>query len=129
MYFQNRPANRVIATVISACLFASSSLPGFAAEYGKASWYAMTSITASGERANPGAMTAAHKSLGFGTRVRVTNLRNAHSVILCVNDRGPFVKNRIIDVTKAAANKLGFVNAGWTKVRVDVVGRQSSRCG
>ena len=97
-------------------------------EYGHASWYAMTSITANGERASPDTMTVAHKSLRFGTRIRVTNLRNSQSVVLCVNDRGPFIENRIVDVTKAAAQKLGFVKSGWTEVRVDVVGHQSNGC-
>jgi rare lipoprotein A len=128
MYILNRPASWAVSTVVSACLFTSSSMPGFAAQFGKASWYALTSKTASGEWANPDAMTAAHRSLVFGTRIRVTNLGNERSVILCVNDRGPFVKNRIVDVTKAAARELGFEQAGLTKVRVDVVGQKSGRC-
>jgi len=101
---------------------------GYGSQFGKASWYAMTSLTASGERANPNAMTVAHRSLKFGTRILVTNLRNSQSVVLCVNDRGPFIKNRIVDVTKAAAHKLGFVKSGWTDVRVDVIDRKSRRC-
>ncbi|MCP4143720.1 MAG: septal ring lytic transglycosylase RlpA family protein [bacterium] len=88
----------------------------------------MTSITANGERANPNAMTVAHRSLKFGTRIRVTNLRNSQSVVLCVNDRGPFIKNRIVDVTKAVTHKLGFVRSGLTDVRVDVIDRKSNRC-
>ncbi len=85
---------------------------------GKASWYAMTSLTASGERASPNTMTAAHRTLRFGTKVRVTNLRNGRSVIVRINDRGPFIKGRVIDVTKRAAKKLGFLSAGWTRVAV-----------
>lgn len=92
---------------------------------GGASWYAMTSRTASGERASPDTMTAAHRSLPFGTRVRVTNLRNGRSVTLRVNDRGPFVGGRIIDVTRAAASKLGFVGAGVTRVRIEAAGTAS----
>ena len=88
----------------------------------------MTSITASGERADPDAMTAAHRTLKFGTRVRVTNLSNNRSVILCINDRGPFAKNRIVDVTRKAAVKLGFLNNGWTTVRLENLGRFSSNC-
>ncbi|MCP4185098.1 MAG: septal ring lytic transglycosylase RlpA family protein [Hyphomicrobiales bacterium] len=103
-------------------------VPANATEHGKASWYAMTSITASGERASPNTMTAAHRTLDFGTKIRVTNIRNGRSVILCVNDRGPFIKGRIVDVTKIAARKLGFENAGWTNVRIDVIGRKSRRC-
>lgn len=90
----------------------------FNAQCGKASWYAMTSMTASGERASPNTMTAAHRTLPFGTLVRVTNLRNGKSVVLRINDRGPFIKGRVVDVTKRAARKLGFVNSGWTHVVV-----------
>jgi len=64
--------------------------------------------TASGERAQPGSFTAAHRSLPFGSKVRVTNRRNGHSVVVRINDRGPFVRGRIIDVTPAAARALGF---------------------
>lgn len=88
---------------------------------GKASWYDLTSKTASGEYANPAKMTAAHRSLKFGTKVRVRNMRNGKAVTLRINDRGPFVKGRIIDVTKAAAGKLGFINAGTTKVCLQIV--------
>jgi rare lipoprotein A len=66
------------------------------------------SRTASGERLSPGAMTAAHRSLPFGTRVRVTNQRNGRSAVVRINDRGPFVRGRVIDVTPAAARALGF---------------------
>ncbi len=67
------------------------------------------------------ALTAAHPSLPFGTRVRVTNLDNGRSVILRINDRGPFVKRRIIDVSRRAAEELGFVREGTTQVRVEVI--------
>lgn len=86
------------------------------AQCGSASWYALTSKTASGERMNPAAMTAAHRTLPFGTRVKVTNQRNGRSVIVRINDRGPFVKGRVIDLSKAAAGKLGFISRGHTKV-------------
>ena len=85
---------------------------------GKASWYAMTSITASGERANPNAMVAAHKSLPFGTKVRVKNLDNGRSITVRINDRGPFIRGRIIDVSRVAAAKLGFKNKGVARVCV-----------
>lgn len=65
---------------------------------------------------NPKAMTAAHRSLRFGTKVRVTNQRNGKSVIVRINDRGPFTKDRIIDLSKAAAARLGFISRGHTKV-------------
>jgi rare lipoprotein A len=80
-----------------------------AAESGIASIYAYSgSKTASGERASPGGLTAAHRTLPFGTQVRVTNKRNGHSVVVRINDRGPFVRGRVIDVTPAAARALGF---------------------
>ncbi len=80
-----------------------------AAESGIASVYAYSgSKTASGERASPGGLTAAHRTLPFGSTVRVTNKRNGHSVIVRINDRGPFVRGRVIDVTPAAARALGF---------------------
>jgi rare lipoprotein A len=66
------------------------------------------SHTASGARMNPGALTAAHRSLPFGSRVRVTNGNNGRSVVVTINDRGPFVRGRIIDVTPAAAHALGM---------------------
>jgi rare lipoprotein A len=75
--------------------------------------------TASGQRLNPGALTAAHRKLPFGTKVRVTNKRNGRSVIVTVNDRGPFVKGRIIDLTPAGARALGF--AGLTRVEVEII--------
>lgn len=86
------------------------------AQCGGASWYALTSKTASGERMNPSAMTAAHKTLPFGTRIAVTNKRNGKTVVVRINDRGPFIKGRVLDVSKAAAQKLGFVGAGHTAV-------------
>jgi rare lipoprotein A len=64
--------------------------------------------TASGERARPGGLTAAHRSLPFGTHVRVTNKRNGRSVVVRINDRGPFVRGRVIDLTPAGAHALGF---------------------
>jgi rare lipoprotein A len=64
--------------------------------------------TASGERANPGGLTAAHRTLAFGTHVRVTHRRNGRSVTVRINDRGPFVRGRVIDLTPAAARALGF---------------------
>ncbi len=78
--------------------------------------------TASGERYNKNAYTAAHKRLPFGTRVRITNLENRKSVVLKINDRGPHTKNRIIDVSRRAARDLGFIRKGLTKVRLEVIG-------
>lgn len=80
--------------------------------------------TASGQRTNPHAMTAAHRSLPFGTMVQVTNQHNGRSVVVRINDRGPFVRGRVIDVTPAAAHALGF--SGLAPVSLDVVKRSSN---
>jgi rare lipoprotein A len=100
--------------VRSICLLAAIVVP-FAvsharAESGVASVYSTESgsRTASGARLNPGAMTAAHRTMPFGSRVRITNRSNGRTVVVTVNDRGPFVRGRIIDVTPAAAQALGF---------------------
>lgn len=78
--------------------------------------------TASGEPYDQDALTAAHRTLPFGTWVRVTNLENGRSVELRINDRGPFVEGRIIDVSRRAARKLDFVRQGVVPVRVEVLG-------
>jgi rare lipoprotein A len=101
---------------LAACVFAGAGVFPAAAQCGKASWYALGSRTASGERMNPSAMTAAHRSLPFGTRLRVTNKRNGKSVVVRINDRGPFIRGRILDLSKGAARELGFVNSGHTSV-------------
>jgi rare lipoprotein A len=98
-----------------------------AIECGKASWYELTSKTASGERADPNALAAAHRSLPFGTRVRVSNLSNGKEVVVRINDRGPFVRGRVIDVTRAAADKLGFRRQGVARVKVAVVDANSGK--
>jgi rare lipoprotein A len=81
--------------------------------------------TADGEHASAGGLTAAHRSLPFGTRVRVTNERTGRSVVVRINDRGPFVRGRIIDLTPAAAHAIGF--SGLAHVNVTVVGRGGER--
>ncbi len=91
---------------------------------GVASWYGAKfqgQTTASGEPYDMNAMTAAHPSLPFGTKVRVTNLENGRSVMLRINDRGPFAKRRIIDVSRHAAKHLGFLGAGLARVRVELI--------
>ncbi|MUL36332.1 septal ring lytic transglycosylase RlpA family protein [Gloeocapsopsis dulcis] len=93
---------------------------------GIASWYGPGfhgNRSASGERFNQNAMTAAHRSLPFGTKVRVTNKRNGRSVIVRINDRGPFTGGRIIDLSAAAARVLGVLNSGTAPVQVEVLGR------
>ena len=91
---------------------------------GKASWYGPGfhgRRTANGERYNQYALTAAHRSLPFGTRVRVTNVNNGRSVVVRINDRGPFVGGRVIDVSTAAANNLGMIHHGVVPVRLQVL--------
>jgi rare lipoprotein A len=96
-----------------------------ALEYGKASFYSVKtnrgSITASGERLNDTKLTAAHRTLPFGSIVKVTNLSNGRSVIVRINDRGPFISGRVIDVSLAAATSLDFKHKGITRVKVENV--------
>jgi rare lipoprotein A len=91
------------------------------APYGVASFYSDEQQTANGENFNPSALTAAHPTLPFGTRLRVTNLATGRSVTVRVNDRGPFVPGRIVDVSYSAAETLGIVERGVAKVKLDVV--------
>jgi rare lipoprotein A len=92
---------------------------------GMASYYGTESgsRTASGARFNPSAMTAAHRSLPFGTKVRVTNKRNGRSVIVTINDRGPFIRGRIIDLSTGAADVIGMRSSGVVPVSVEVLSR------
>src|SRR5437016_5396333 len=78
------------------------------AQTGIASVYSSGHLTANGERFNPRALTAAHKTLPFGTKVRVTNLRNHRSVVVRISDRGPFVRGRIVDLTPPGARAIGM---------------------
>ena len=77
--------------------------------------------TANGEIFNMYKVSAAHKTLPLGTKVRVINLKNGRSLTMTINDRGPYVKGRVIDLSYKAAQKLGFVNQGTTKVRIEVL--------
>jgi rare lipoprotein A len=92
---------------------------------GKVAWYGKKFAgrkTANGERFNPNAMTMAHKTLPFGTKVKVTNLANKKSVTVRVNDRGPVTPDRIGDLSQGAARKIGMLRAGVVNARLDVVG-------
>jgi len=91
------------------------------AEGGVASVYSTESgnQTASGERLNPEALTAAHRTLPFGTKVKVTNKHNGRTVVVTINDRGPFVRGRVIDVTPAGARALGFSGLAEVTLGVD----------
>jgi rare lipoprotein A len=104
------PSQQLIAQSVGTASFYS----GGASEGG--------SSTASGERFNAGAYTAAHKTLPFGTRVRVTSVRTGRSVVVRINDRGPFVGGRDIDLSAGAARAIGLTDSGVGSVRMDVVG-------
>lgn len=90
---------------------------------GIASYYWQRQRVASGGWFNPSAMTAAHKTLPFGTKVRVTNVNNGRSAVVTINDRGPFVAGRIIDLSKAAASAVGMIGSGLARVRMEILGR------
>lgn len=85
---------------------------------GEASWYSLGGTTASGEPADKNGLTAAHRTLPFGTMVEVTNLKNNKTVTVRINDRGPYAKKRIIDLTLGAAKEIDFVNDGVAQVKV-----------
>lgn len=98
-------------------------------QQGKASWYSIKTNygtrTASGQRLSNDAATAAHKTLPMGTKVRVINMANNKSEVVTINDRGPYIKGRIIDVTIGTAEKLGFVKRGVAPVKVEVLSKPS----
>ena len=112
---------RMVLVVLTGLAYQSSPIQYAAAadRGGVASVYSTESggKTASGQKLNPQALTAAHRTLPFGTKVKVTNKHNGHSVVVTINDRGPFVRGRVIDVTPAAARVLGF--SGLAQVTVD----------
>jgi len=113
-----------LAFVVGLGIAASWAWPGAAeagVQCGKAAWYELGGTTASGEAADPTDLTAAHRTLPFGTRVKVENLANGRSVVVRVNDRGPFGGGRVIDLSRAAAEKLGYIRAGVARVKVSVV--------
>lgn len=119
----------VLAVIMSVCAFAAEASASSSNKdtrntkesCGHASWYALTSKTASGERMNPKLLTAAHRSYKFGTLLRVVNKKNGKSVIVRINDRGPFIKGRVIDISRAAADVIGMRNAGTGHVCMQVV--------
>lgn len=121
----------LVALWLGACAPAARQLPshvtvlhGGRYEEGKASWYgreAHGGPTASGERFDMHALTAAHRTLRMNTRVRVTNLRNGRTVVVRINDRGPYSKGRVIDLSYEAARRLNMLNAGVVPVRVEVL--------
>ncbi len=114
-----------ILPLLSCCLLVACQTLGTGTGMaGKASYYAHQyhgRPTASGEPYNMYAMTAAHPSLPFGTLLRVTNLQNGRSVVVRVNDRGPYKAGRVVDVSLAAAEQLGLILPGTAEVRLEVV--------
>lgn len=113
MSFKTRIA---LLAVAATSIVSVSAIEASAQQCGRASWYALTSKTASGERMNPAGMTAAHRTLPLGSKVKVTNKKNGKSLVVRINDRGPFTKGRVLDLSKGAANRLGFISAGHTSV-------------
>ena len=123
--------NKTLKTLVLAALSFGSSLaqtpakatPG-AETTGVCSYYARRydgHVTASGKKFNSNSMTAAHRTFPMGTKLKLTNLANGKSVVVTVTDRGPFVKDRAISVTRRAAQKLGFIKQGVAKVRIEQV--------
>ncbi|MEM7008296.1 MAG: septal ring lytic transglycosylase RlpA family protein [Thermodesulfobacteriota bacterium] len=119
---------KVKILLLGLLLCALSPIQSFSSEaypqYGNASWYGGKfhgRKTASGERFNKYEFTAAHRKLPFGTIVRVTNLRNGKDVYVRINDRGPFIKGRILDLSLASAEALHFNRRGVIRVRIDII--------
>ena len=108
---------------LTAAIAAGASAVQAATQTGIASWYKMGTRTANGEAYKPDGLTAAHRTLPFGTIVQVENLRNGRTVRLRINDRGPFIGGRIIDVSRGGARKLGLMGSGTARVRVTTLGR------
>ncbi|KPM77823.1 MULTISPECIES: septal ring lytic transglycosylase RlpA family protein [unclassified Pseudoalteromonas] len=115
----------IVFALLSLIITGCSSVPSVskgAIEKGKASYYADKyhgRTTASGEVFNQRALSAAHQTLGFGSRVKVTNLSNNKSVIVTINDRGPFIRGRIIDLSKKAFSQIASVKQGVIDVTVE----------
>ncbi|MQW86758.1 septal ring lytic transglycosylase RlpA family protein [Sinorhizobium saheli] len=117
-----------LKTAAAAALFAvgmglvsASDSQAAGAGCGGASWYALSSKTASGERMNARHLTAAHRSLKFGTKVQVINKRNGKSVVVRINDRGPFIRGRVLDLSKAAASQIGMIRSGTASICYKVI--------
>lgn len=112
----------VLRIILGTALMAGLATPAAAQNVWHTSYYGAELSgrkTASGERFNPGGLTAAHRTLPFGTQLRLTNVRNGRSVVVRVNDRGPFVRGRMLDVSRGAAFALGFVGQGTAQLRVE----------
>ncbi len=119
-----------LALPVSTFVPVTTSIAATGVISGVASWYGPGfhgRKTASGERYNMNALTAAHKTLPFGTRVRVTNRNNGKSVVVKINDRGPYVGGRVIDLSRGAARSIGMIGTGTAKVTVEVLGKGSAK--
>ena len=120
------PMRSIHAALLAAsCLLALTTPAGAQGLEGQASWYGPGfhgRQTANGETFNQNALTAAHPSLPFGTEVRVTYSSTGESVVVRINDRGPYAHGRVIDLSREAADEIGLLNAGVGKVRLEVVG-------
>lgn len=126
MHFASSHISRIhlIASTLLIMLSACGTSKSTFSQSGQGSYYADKFAgrpTASGAPYRPGKLTAAHNTLPFGTKIRVTNTRTGRSVKVVVNDRGPHVKGRIVDVSKKAARKLGLIDAGVAPVQLKVV--------
>lgn len=118
---ETRVAPALVRSVVRRPSPTASAGEAKAASHGVASFYSYDTQTASGEKFDKNELTAAHPTLPFGTRVRVTNVSTGRTVTVRVNDRGPYVRGRIVDVSYSAAEALGMVNQGVANVRLDVV--------
>ncbi len=117
--FSPKSEARLPAAVTTALAFSQAKL-----EFGLASWYGEElngNLTASGEVFDMQGLTAAHRDLPLGTTIKVTNLLNSRSLVVRVNDRGPNISGRVLDVSAAAAMRLGFIKRGLAPVRIKVV--------
>jgi rare lipoprotein A len=105
---------------IGAALFVVAPVDGVRAAdaVGLASWYQLPGRTACGGRHNPEAMTAAHRTLPCGSTIKVTNLSNGRSAVVTIVDRGPFVRGRIVDISRGAARKIGLIDRGVGRVSI-----------
>ena len=114
---------RSLILALSAALLVSTSAiarEGSVRHY-RTSWYQSGTITAQGHRYNPDRLTAAHRRLPFGTVLRVTDTKTGRSVIVTINDRGPYIRGRDLDLSRAAARAVGIIDRGIASVRVEII--------
>lgn len=116
-----RHATAAATAAVLLGIFASTNIAAASSTSGYASYYMTGKRTANGERFNPMGFTAAHRSLPFGTKVKVTNLRTGRSVVVRINDRGPFIRGRVIDLSLGAARAVGLTKSGVAKMQLLVM--------